>query len=188
MSGNKSKGLPRIFYMSVRRLIPIADRLDADRIICDKVMNRPEWQKAETICLYMSTPEEVDTKPLLAAALTVGKRVVFPRVDEERLVLHQVRSVKDFTCGIYKILEPKKSTPVVSPKSVDLFIVPGITFDWEGYRMGYGKGYYDRLLAGLDAPKIGLAYAIQMVAQVARSSYDVPMTMVITEEEIICRQ
>jgi 5-formyltetrahydrofolate cyclo-ligase len=115
------------------------------------------------------------------------KTVVFPRIDEKCLVLHRVRSIKDFTSGAYQLLEPKKSTQIIDPKSVDLFIVPGITFDWEGYRMGYGMGYYDRLLAGLDVPKIGLAYAIQMVAQVAHSSYDVPMTMVITEEEIICR-
>jgi len=145
-------------------------------------MARPQWRKAEIICLYMSTAEEVDTKPLLAAALTENKQVVFPRVEQDRLVLHHIRSIKDFTRGVYRILEPKKSTSVVDPKSVDLFIVPGIVFDRDGYRLGWGKGYYDRLLTGISAPKIGLAYACQVIAELPRSSYDVPMTMVVTEK------
>jgi 5-formyltetrahydrofolate cyclo-ligase len=130
----------------------------------------------------MSTPEEVDTKPLLAAALTEKKQVVFPRIEKEKLVLHYITSIKDFVKGKYRILEPKKSTSVVDPKSVDLFIVPGIVFDRDGYRLGWGKGYYDRLLSGIDAPKIGLAYAVQVIEELPRSSYDVPMTMVVTEK------
>lgn len=145
-------------------------------------MARSQWMKAEIICLYMSTPEEVDTKPLLAAALMEKKQVVFPRVEREQLVLHEIRSIKDFTRGAYQILEPKKKTPVVDPKSVDLFIVPGIVFDRNGNRLGWGKGYYDRLLSGIDAPKIGLAYACQVIEELPRSSYDVPMTMVVTEK------
>lgn len=145
-------------------------------------MARPQWRKAETICLYMSTPEEVDTKPLLAAALTEKKQVVFPRIEKEKLVLHYITSIKDFVKGKYRILEPKKTTAVVDPKSVDLFIVPGIVFDRDGYRLGWGKGYYDKLLASTDAPKIGLAYACQVIAELPHTSYDVPMTMIVTEK------
>ena len=145
-------------------------------------MARPQWMKAEIICLYMSTPDEVDTKPLLAEALTDGIRVVFPRIEKEKLILHHITSIKDFVKGKYRILEPKKTTAVIDPKSVDLFIVPGIVFDRKGYRLGHGKGYYDRLLAGIDAPKIGLAYACQVIAELPHTSYDVPMTMVVTEK------
>lgn len=83
---------------------------------------------------------------------------------------------------MYHILEPKKKTAIIDPKSIDLYIVPGIAFDRNGYRLGHGKGYYDRLLAGINVPKIGLAYSVQVVAELPRSSYDVPMTMVVTEE------
>lgn len=172
----------RNLFRAVRRLMPPEEKQKADRIICDNVMTRPEWRKAEIICLYMSLPEEVDTKPLLAAALTEKKQVVFPRVDHERLVLYQIRSIKDFTRGAYHILEPKKSIPLVDPASVDLFIVPGVAFDLNGYRLGHGKGYYDRLLAGISVPILGLAYEIQIVAEVPHTSYDVPMTAVITEK------
>lgn len=163
-------------------IVSILDMLSADYIICTKVIERPEWKKADTICLYFSQPNEVDTKPLLAAALNAEKTVVFPRIEKDTLILHHVVSIKDFVRGKYNILEPKKSTPIVKTASVDLFIVPGVAFDQNGNRMGHGKGYYDRLLAGIDAPKIGLAYSFQIVAQLPRSSYDVPMTMVVTEK------
>lgn len=156
--------------------------LSADYIICTKVIERPEWKKASTVCLYFSRPDEVDTKPLLAAALTAEKTVVFPRISGCELVLHRITSITDFVRGKYQIFEPRASTPEVDPKTIDLFIVPGVAFDREGYRLGHGKGYYDRLLAGIDAPKIGLAYSFQIVAQLPRSSYDVPMTLVVSEK------
>ncbi len=155
---------------------------EADYTICTRVMARPEWGEASTVCLYFSRDDEVDTKPLLAAALTAEKTVVFPRIVKNGLVLHRVTSIRDFTRGTYQILEPKKSTPIVDPTLVDVFIVPGVAFDRDGNRLGRGKGYYDRLLAHITAPKIGLAYAFQMVAEVPHSSYDVPMTAVITEK------
>lgn len=172
----------RTIYLALRRLMPAQERMKADQKITQGVLSRGEWKTAETICLYMSTPDEVDTKPLLSAGLNAGKTLAFPRIEHTTLILHRVRSVGDFTRGAYQILEPKKSTPVIDPASVDLFIVPGIVFDPDGYRLGYGKGYYDRLLAGISAPKIGLAYAMQMVAEVSHTSYDVPMTTVITEK------
>ena len=156
----------------------------ADYSICTKVMERPEWKNADTICLYFSQSHEVDTKPLLAAALTDGKRIVFPRVEGKGLVLHEIRSITDFTKGKYNILEPKKSTPIVKPACVDIFIVPGVAFDRAGNRMGHGKGYYDRLLAECHAPKIGLSYERQVIAKLDSSSYDVPMTAVITEKGV----
>jgi 5-formyltetrahydrofolate cyclo-ligase len=175
----------RDIFLSLRRLMPPEEKQKADRIICDKVMAIQEWQKADTVCLYMSTTEEVDTKPLLAAALTEKKQVVFPRVEHERLVLHQIRSIKDFTRGAYHIFEPKKTTGIIDPKSIDLYIVPGVVFDRNGYRLGWGKGYYDKLLSGIDAPKVGFAYACQVIAELPHTSYDVPMTMVVTEKENI---
>jgi 5-formyltetrahydrofolate cyclo-ligase len=170
-----------IFFL-LRHMMPAEDRIKADRKITDSVLTKPEWKKAETVCLYMSTPDEVDTKPLLAAALSAGKTVVFPSIERDELVLHQIRSIRDFTPGVYRILEPKKTTPRVDTKSVDLCIVPGIVFDQDGYRLGHGKGYYDRLLSRVSAPKFGLAYEIQMVAKLDHTSYDVPMTVVVTEK------
>ena len=75
-----------------------------------------------------------------------------------------------------------------SQQGADLYIVPGLAFDRKGNRLGRGRGYYDRLLSGVAAPKIGLAFDIQVVAEVPCSSYDVPMDMVITERGIYAKK
>lgn len=157
---------------------------NADYAICTTVLKLNEWMSSETICLYFSRPDEVDTTPLLARGLTDNKRMVFPRMENEILILHEIHSIKDFVKGRYQILEPKKTTGIISPRSVDLFIVPGRIFDENCNRIGRGKGYYDRLLSGVSVPKIGLAYEFQIVAWLPHSSYDVPMTKVISEEKI----
>lgn len=177
----------RALFTALRRLMQPQEKQKADDSISCSVLALPQWQKAETVCLYMSMPDEVDTKPLLAAALNAEKTVVSPRVEGKTLVLQKVASVKDFIHGTYHILEPKKSCKIISPDTVDLFIVPGVAFDQNANRLGRGFGYYDRLLAGNRAVKIGLAYEAQVIAELAATSYDVPMTMVVTEEQIICR-
>ena len=159
-------------------------RMNDDQGISDTVTSLSEWKEARIVCLYFSLSDEVDTKPLLAAALTERKIVVFPRVAGTTLELHHITSVKEFSLGSFKIFEPKKSTPVVNPKSVDLFIVPGVLFDQHGNRKGHGTGYYDRLLNNISVPKIGLAYSQHVVAELKPTSYDVSMTMVITEKGV----
>lgn len=91
------------------------------------------------------------------------------------------------------LLEQKKTFVVVEPKPLqlpetlkaDLFIVPGVAFDREGYRLGRGKGYYDRLLKDVTAPKIGLAYSFQIVPRLPHNRYDIPMDIVVTESGIV---
>lgn len=121
-------------------------RVHADARIADRVKSLPEWKRAHTVCVYVSLPNEVDTKALI---LESGKKIVYPdRTDGEK---------------------------------IDIFIVPGVAFDRMGNRLGRGGGYYDKLLAGVPSPKIGLAYSFQVLAEVPRTSYDVPMDMVVTE-------
>jgi 5-formyltetrahydrofolate cyclo-ligase len=132
----------------------------------------------------MSYPNEADTKTIFADLLSRGVTVAIPRAENGKLVLRRVMSIKDFTRGSYGILEPRKSCAVISADQVDLFIVPGIAFDKDGYRLGRGKGYYDKLLTGVHADIIGLAFDIQVVAEVPHFSYDVPMTAVVTESYV----
>lgn len=183
----KSDGKKRLrrLFAAFGACISSGKKHTADKRITERVIARPEWKKAASICMYMSRHDEVDTKPLLAAAISQGKQVVFPRIQQGGLVLHRIRSIKDFTEGSYRILEPKQTTPVVDPSSVDLYIVPGIAFDRDCYRLGRGKGYYDMLLKSFLVPKLGLSYAFQLLAELPHTSYDVPMTAVITENEIV---
>lgn len=167
----------------MRRNIPPREKLAASHTICETLLARPECKKATVICIYVSLPEEVDTKTLLRALFQQNKTVVVPRVSGDDLILHRMHTMNDLVPGKFGISEPKVSCPVIDTTSVDLFIVPGIAFDRSGYRLGWGKGYYDRLLAGVSAPKIGLAYSFQIVSRLPHHGYDIPMNIVITEHE-----
>lgn len=180
-----TKNALRQTIRSLQRLITKDDRKEADGIITRRMLDVPEWENAGVVCLYMSGPYEVDTSNLLTDLLNHHVTVVLPRVEGRNLVLHTITSIKDLVRGSYDILEPKKTCKIISTSSMDLCIIPGVAFDRRGNRLGHGKGYYDKLLQNVTVPKIGLAYAFQVLAEVPCSSYDVPVTMVVTEKEVL---
>ena len=106
----------------------------------------------------------------------------FPRVDGETLAFHQVRSVDDLAPGAFGILEPAPDLPPIDPAAIDLFLCPGLGFGLDGSRLGRGKGYYDRALAGArpDALRIGVAFAEQVAPGLPVDPHDLPMTHLAT--------
>jgi len=140
-----------------RKTISPSEKQRLDQAIHNNLLDRPEWRRAKTICIYVSLLQEVDTRSLISTSLQQQKSIIVP---EKR---HEETHITD----------------------VDLFIVPGIAFDPKGYRLGWGKGYYDRLLTGVKAIKIGLAYSFQIVPRLPHKKYDIPMDIVITEAGIV---
>ena len=142
------------------------------------------------IHLFRSFGEEVETTPLLERIQKMGFRLVVPIVhlEENRstLILSEVGPDTAWKPGAFQIPEPYPVIPV-QPSLVSLFFLPGVAFDPEGGRIGYGKGYYDQLLSGVSAeiPKIALAFSLQLVEKVPSSEWDIPMTMIVTEKETI---
>src|SRR5260221_2935914 len=129
---------------------------EADTIITRKLKERLEWKHARIICIYVSILQEVDTKNIIGNLFREGKTVSVPRIiSPTTMTLHQIVSFSDLVAGSFGIFEPKPTTPVIPPNSVDLFIVPGVAFDVDKHRLGRGRGYYDRLLRGVRVPKIG---------------------------------
>jgi 5-formyltetrahydrofolate cyclo-ligase len=168
-----------------RKLISEQEKQDASRMITKTVMTTPQWIKAHTVCLYVSIPEEVDTSLLMRAALGDRKIVCIPRVtDKQTLTLFQIHTFDDLASGAFGIFEPKAYCKEVEIQSVNLFIVPGVAFDPTCFRMGWGRGYYDILLAGVSSYKIGLAHSCQIVPRLTHKKYDIPMDTVITEKEV----
>ena len=157
------------------------NKVEKDEIIRDHVLDLLEWQDAETVLLYASCDDEVDTFDLMKRAWEHGKRVALPRVSGDELELCEVSDGDRLEKGSYGILEPCSDCTPVLPSEVDIAIVPGIVFDKRGHRVGYGKGYYDRLLKETRCPHIGLAYGFQIVDYIPEEDYDVPVNMVITE-------
>ncbi|MFA6917946.1 MAG: 5-formyltetrahydrofolate cyclo-ligase [Candidatus Gracilibacteria bacterium] len=144
------------------------------------------FQKGKNILFYMPIQNEVDTKPLIEFTMKKNKNVLVPRVEnEESMDSYKINSLKDLIVGKFDVLEAKKSCEKFPKKDIDLIIIPGIAFDERGYRIGFGKGYYDNFLKGLRARKIALAYDFQIVKNIPGESHDIKMDVIITPTKTI---
>jgi 5-formyltetrahydrofolate cyclo-ligase len=170
------------------------DKDDLSRAICARFMALPAYETAKTVMWYVDAGSEVRTRHTLPEALTHGKRVVVPWcvVETNTLELFHLEDMSELVEGAYKILEPKDDlrrlpAKVVRPEELDLVMVPGTAFDPRGGRMGQGKGYYDRLLAGArrDAPLVALAFDCQIFEEIPVAAHDVYMDLVLTETRSI---
>ena len=137
----------------------------------------PAFVQAHTLLLYMSLPDEVPTSAFIARWHS-EKRIALPVVDGESLLLREYRA-EYMSPGWKGILEPTPEAPLVSPREIDLALVPGVAFDLAGGRLGRGRGFYDRLLPSLHCPLIGLCPASRLVPAVPMAPWDVKMDRVI---------
>jgi 5-formyltetrahydrofolate cyclo-ligase len=157
-----------------------------DRRIVENLYNLPEFKDAGTVLLYCAVKGEPDITPIFERVLGEGKGLVLPKVEGEGIKLISVRDPLCLTNGTFNIPEPSEGV-IIEPEEVELAVIPGIGFDREGYRIGFGKGYYDRLLERVSAPKVGVAYSFQVLGSVPRDSWDKPVDIIVTEKEVIRR-
>lgn len=145
----------------------------------------PLWSSAKFPALYVSVAGEASTRRILEELFRAGRAVALPRIKGAELRLHRVTSFDELVPGKFGILEPRPDTPAVAPTEPDLIIVPGVVFDRRGHRIGYGKGYYDRLLAVTEAPALALAYGFQLVHHIPDEAHDRRMDYILTPDELI---
>lgn len=151
----------------------------------DCVLASGVYAGAGVIALYASVHNEVHTDRLLTVALADGKRVSYPRIEDGQIVFIEVTSAGDLLTGHFDVPEPQGQT-VVDPEHLDLIIVPGVGFDRQGHRIGYGLGYYDRTLTTcINAEFVGLAYSFQVVERLPEEEHDIRLDYLVTECEII---
>jgi 5-formyltetrahydrofolate cyclo-ligase len=148
------------------------------------------WKDAPSVLLTLPFRSEWDSRPLLEAALAAGKRVALPRVNARTrtLELHAIRDLHaDVAPGHQRIPEPLPSCPGVAPDEICWVLVPGVAFDARGARLGYGGGYYDRLLPLLRpaVPRVAGAFELQVVAAVPFAVHDARIDRVVTEARTI---
>lgn len=149
------------------------------------LFNLPFYQEAEAIFCYVSFNQEVSTTEIITKALLDGKRVYVPKILQGNMKFIEIMSLSDLVPGFFGILEPKGDKEVI-PASYNFVIVPGLAFDQEGRRIGYGKGFYDRYfnLYGEERfLKVALAYDFQVYAQLQDFPKDVKMNMILTDNE-----
>jgi 5-formyltetrahydrofolate cyclo-ligase len=176
--------------LAARNGLPAATHRASSLAIAASLAARDDFRAAHTVLLTLSFRGEWDTSALIAAALGAGKTLVLPRVNQasRMLELCAVVDVDRETVGGFRgIREPDVSCATVAPGAVEWVLVPGVAFDRECRRLGYGGGYYDRLLPSIAAsvPRIAGAFELQVVDHVPASHHDLGVDAVVTEERTL---
>lgn len=160
------------------------------REIAKQLLASSEFNAAQTIHFYLATAVEVQTEEMIRETLRRKKRVVVPLVRPETNALTLSELIRfdpsQWQPGPYGIPEPRPQYQrKVDPKEVDLWVVPGVAFDGTGNRLGFGGGYYDRLLSGARGKKVGVAFEFQVVDRLPIEKTDHPVDLIITEARAI---
>ncbi len=181
----QKQAIRRVLVERILALDP-DDRRRQDADLARRLATLPGFEAAGTVLLYVSAfSEEIATGPALRQVLSLGKRLVCPRVDRpaRRLRLYRVDDPEsDLVRGSMGIPEPSRHLIAVAPEEIDWALVPGLAFDDRGFRLGRGGGYYDRLLPTLrpDAPRWALAYDCQWVESLPTEPHDQPLDGIVS--------
>ena len=179
----------RASALRVRDALAETDRREKSLLIMDRLSGMPVVQEARSWFVYVSFSSEVGTHGLIRNLLAAGKYVCVPAVDMSSKVMTPSRIASlehDLAPGCFGILEPAPGClHPVEIKTIDVVIVPGAAFFEDGFRIGYGGGYYDRFLKNCPAVTIGLAFDMQVVEQVPHDArWDVPLDYVVTDNAL----
>lgn len=156
--------------------------------IAKKLFLHESWTSSQTIGIVISRKPEVNTKKIIEYAWEIGKRVAVPKCHPKTraMTFHEITSFKQLEVVYYGLKEPIVSKTVeVKKEELDLIIVPGLGFMKNGYRLGFGGGYYDRYLADYHGKKLALAFEIQLALELPIEKYDIPVDTIITNKEVV---
>lgn len=176
------KSALRRHFRAVRDALDTHDERSA--MICARIAALPVYQAAHILHCYLPMRSEVNTLPLLRLAMSQGKRVVVPVVYQgTRELAHSWLESLDESereTGVLGTPQPRSLNLTIAGVW-DVIIVPMLAFDRNGYRLGYGGGYYDRLLGRTHAPSVGAAFAVQETTSLHRERHDIPLDWIVTE-------
>lgn len=156
----------------------------ADQALIQRLRSLPAYQEASVMATYLSFPHEVDTSFLIDAAQADGKQVVIPKTYPKgrmEFVAYDPQKLKQTSFGL---LEPEEGSQAIDQSEIDLIHVPGVAFQKDGYRLGYGGGYYDRYLSDFDGATVSTIYACQEV-DFSPAFHDIPVQEVLMDESTI---
>jgi len=172
-----------------------ADRETLSRRITDRVTAMEAYRRAECVLWYVGARDEVQTRHVLSRSPPPAQRIAVPYCEGTELRLLRIDDDDDLETGAFGIAEPRRelrriADRQVAPAAVDVAIIPGVAFDLSGGRLGYGRGFYDRLLCQLrdSALRVALAFECQLFQQIPVDPHDVPMQRIATQARLIhCR-
>lgn len=151
------------------------------RVLAERLFAAEQYRRANSLYAYLSFNQEVRTNPIIERAWADGKRVAVPKVMGDDMVFIWIESFDTLAASRYGIPEPVEDGPVADDPRA-LVLMPGLAFDPDGHRVGYGGGFYDRFLAREpDHPLVALCYDFQLFDHLDVESHDIPVDLVITD-------
>ena len=163
-------------------------KAEIEKEIIQNLINSELWKQATTVGITVSAGFEWDTEALIKEGWKEGKTVVVPKCvpDVRRLDFYKLDHFEQLEASYFNLREPNPSETVkVDKQEIDLLVVPGLVFDERGYRVGFGGGYYDRFLTDYPNRTVSLLYSGQLVAEVPKESFDIPVEYLITENGFV---
>lgn len=184
----KIKSDLRSNFKNIRRNMNNKEKLLKDTNIFNTLISIEEFKSAKTILTFVSTDIEVNTRALIKYSLSKGKVVAVPRcISNTNMEFYIIKSFDDLELGLFSLLEPNLKICSQLNKSEfksSVCITPGLGFDMNGFRIGYGKGYYDRFFSKYNGKTIGVCYTSCLKNHIPHGRYDKSMEILVTDKFI----
>lgn len=187
MGVREDKNFIREKYKEIKANITEEQKEALDEMVYNSFVNTMSYKHCNSLIIYVSRKDEVDTLKIIKKALEDNKRIAVPKCIPKKVELefYEIKNISDLEKGHYGILEPNKEIcEKTDPFTFGICIVPAICFDLEGYRIGFGKGYYDRFLEGFEGLKIGLTYSLLLAKRLPRGRFDKKIELIISEKGV----
>ncbi len=181
---NQEKKALRAKYKALRNAV--ADIEAKSDSIYELLIDSDLYYDAKIVLLYWSVDSEVGTHKMIDKVLSDGKRLALPKCMDSNgnMLFYFVRSYDDIVDGMYGIKEPVEDELYTASDEPTLCVVPGLCYTRDGYRLGYGKGYYDRFLEKFSGVSVGLCYDECLVESLPTDGYDKKVDFIITNKRI----
>lgn len=172
----------------IRNGIDFEQRRARDARICTLCQSLAVFRYAEKVLCYHPIRSEADLRPLMECALSSGKELYLPLVHKDEagiMTFHRISSFSDLEKGSFGVMEPKKELPTWEEDGESaVCFIPALAYGRDGYRLGYGKGYYDRFLAAFSGSKVGVTYTELFLSEVPHNRFDCRADIVVTEKGV----
>lgn len=187
---NKSKNELRGKFLKMRNELDSKNVKQLSEVISNKIINSLYFRQAENISVYIPSNNEVDIRIVIEKAWELNKNVLAPKTDPilKQINFYKINSWEELKMGNFRISEPivgkKKPFPI---GNIEVILIPGILFDYNGYRIGYGGGYYDRFLTLCNTSlyKVGIAYNFQVIKRLPILDHDYAVDKIVTEKKSV---
>ena len=185
MNEIKLKNEVRKRYIKIRK--NIEDKELKSKIITEKIIQSDVYKNATIVALYKNLKSEVDTNLLIEYSIRLGKTIVLPKITNETMEFYKIDSINEqLIKSKFGVEEPSgEKDNLINKENIDLIIVPGVCFDKEKNRMGFGKGYYDKYLENSNLITIGICFSEQILDKLPVTANDIKMEQIITDTFIL---